>query len=372
MTKKTWNWEQEGWPNFAYKQSALEQRERVFLSQSGLSLGISKYISKQEKKEVTIQLLSNEAFKTSLIEGELLDRESLQSSIKRHFGYKTIISRNHPKESGITEMMMDLYHNHSTPLTHETLCQWHDMIMNGRRDIENIGQYRTHVEPMQIVSGHIGKTKVHFEAPPSSRVEEEMNHFIMWFNESASAGKSPLPSLIRAGIAHLYFVSIHPFEDGNGRIGRALVEKVLAQSLGRPTLIALSQVIQDNKKAYYMALEEQSTHNDIDEWLDYFSSIILEAQEYAINEIEFLVKKAKFYDRYKDQLNQRQQKVIARIFVHGSKGFAGGLSAKNYISITRTSPSTATRDLQYLVKKKIFTQTGRLKSTRYWLNVDNK
>ncbi len=367
--KNHWNWQKEDWPHFTYDASAIEEMEQTFLQQSGQSFGISKHISSAEKNDLIISLISNEALKTSEIEGEMLDRDSLQSSIKRHFGLKVPATPNHPAENGIAEMMIDLYNHYDAPLTHKILYSWHEMLMNGRRDIHDIGKYRTHDDPMQVVSGYHHKPTVHFEAPPSKDMMNEMEGFIQWFNESVPTGKMPLPPLARSAITHLYFVSIHPFEDGNGRIGRALVEKVLAQHLRQPSLIALSQIINDKKKTYYQALEKQNKHNELTSWLVYFADTILEAQQFTIDQMEFIIKKTKFFDEFRDQMNERQFKVINRMMREGIKGFAGGLSAKNYISISGTSASTATRDLHDLVDKKIFTQSGTKKSTRYWLSI---
>lgn len=367
--KIIWNWQQKDWPYFTYDSDNLSELEAEFLKKVGESFGIAKHLSSSEKRDVTIQMISNEALKTSEIEGEILDRESLQSLIKHHFGLKMPSTANHSGENGIAEMMIDLYHYYEVPLTHEILWTWHAMLMNGRRDLRDIGCYRTHREPMQVVSGYIHNPTVHFEAPPSQDVKREMDGFIEWFNGTVPGGNTPLSALLRSSIAHLYFESIHPFEDGNGRIGRALVEKILAQHLNHPTLIALSQIINDNRKAYYDVLGVQSKHNYINEWLQYFSNIILKAQQYTIDQMDFIIKKTKFFDRFKDQINNRQHKVITRMMSEGIKGFEGGLSAKNYMAITQTSASTATRDLQELVEKKILIQTGAFKGTRYWLHM---
>ena len=367
MQQKIWNWQQTDWPHFSYAADLLHEAESQFLVNAGLSFGIAKHITASEKQDIVVNLISNEAYKTSEIEGELLDRDSLQSSIKRHFGYDEKARYLHPRENGIAEMMIDLHHHFGAPLSHEILWSWHAMLMNGRRDLNVIGHYRTHEEPMQVVSGYVHQRKIHFEAPPSARMDSEMTVFIDWFNATSPSGKKALPALTRASITHLYFVSIHPFEDGNGRIARALVEKVLAQHLQQPTLIALSQIIQDNKKHYYAELEKQNKHNEIDGWLDYFTDVLLQAQAYTIKEMEFLIGKTKFFDHFKDKLNHRQQKVIARMFAEGTKGFIGGLSAKNYMTIARTSASTTTRDLQALVEMGALTKTGSRKSTRYYL-----
>jgi Fic family protein len=314
--------------------------------------------------------MSTEAINTSEIEGEILDRNSVQSSIRRNFGLATDNRRIPPAEQGIAQMMVDLYRTFNEPLSHSKLFAWHKMLTSGRRDLSDIGRYRTHAEPMRVVSGTVHKPDIHFEAPPSKEMTAQMERFIAWFNASATDAKNPLPALTRAGIAHLYFVCIHPFEDGNGRIGRAVSEIALAQSLGQPTLLALSHTIQSARKDYYRNLELSNKDLGITDWLQYFAQTILDAQKYSQRLIEFLIAKVHFYDRLRGQLNDRQDKAVTRMFVEGLEGFKGGLSAENYISITGTSRATTTRDLQDLVEKGALVRTGERRHTRYWLNID--
>jgi len=229
-----------------------------------------------------------------------------------------------------------------------------------------VGQWRSHEDPMQIVSGAMGREVVHFEAPPSKRVPAEMDRFINWFNKAQTSIKKPI---LVAAIAHLYFESIHPFEDGNGRIGRAIAEKALSQSIGRPVLFSLSKSIESDKKAYYDALQSAQRSNEISKWINYFVRTTLNAQVDAEQEIEFTLKKAKFFDQYKDQLNSRQQKVIRRMLDEGHTGFEGGMNARKYVSLTEASKATATRDLQDLVEKGIFNPVGGGRSTRYSINL---
>lgn len=240
--------------------------------------------------------------------------------------------------------------------------------MASDRRIETVGSYRTHTEPMQIVSGEPGLAEIHFEAPPSTRVPAEMDTFLSWFNDTAPSGKTPLPPLTRAGLAHLYFESIHPFEDGNGRIGRAISEKALAQSIGEPSLIALAYTVERHRKRYYEMLEASSMNTTITDWLVYFANTILDAQRTTLARVDFSVAKAKFYERFRDQFNKRQEKVIGRMFREGVYGFKGGLSAENYLAITKTSRATATRDLRDLVARGALKRTGELRHTRYFLN----
>jgi len=370
MDQMKWNWQQPDWPNFTYNSKSLENLERDFTKQAGVSLGATKHLTNTDQQDLIIELVVDEALKTSEIEGEILNRESLQSSVRREFGL-THHGRTSPAEEGIAEMMKDLYTNYAQPLTKDILCNWHEMLMSGRRNLE-IGNYRTHKEAMQVVSGRFDKPNIHFEAPPSSEVQNEMKHFIEWFNKTAPGGKEPLPPLTRAGIAHLHFVSIHPFEDGNGRIGRAIVEKSLSQNMNHPILTALSTTISENKKDYYHSLESQNKRNDISQWLGYFSKAIIVSQNNTIEKVDFLIKKTKFFDNHKDNLNPRQLKVVTRLLKEGSKGFAGGLSAKNYMSIAKSPVATTTRDLNDLVSKGIMRKTGQFKSTRYTLELPNE
>jgi len=365
-----WNWQQKEWPEFAYDPAPLKALEDRFLLESGLLLGAYAHFDASDKMELTVDLISNEALKSSEIEGELLDRDSLQSSIRRHFGLPADHRRIPPAEQGMAEMMLALYRDFARPLTHETLFDWHARLMTGRRNLNDIGCYRTSGEPMQVVSGSMHNPRVHFEAPPSEAVPREMDAFVAWFNDSAPDGGSPLPALTRAGIAHFHFVSIHPFEDGNGRIARALSEKALAQSLKQPTLIALSQIIENNKKEYYAQLNRHNHSLHITSWLRYFAETILAANDYSRKLINFLLAKARLYERLRGKLNARQEKALNRMFEEGLAGFKGGLSAENYIRITGTSRATATRDLQHLFDIGALTRTGTLKSTRYWLNLD--
>ncbi len=266
-----WNWQQSDWPNFAYDSKALEPLERQFLLQSGEFVGAFRHVGADDQETLKIELISDEAVKTSEIEGEILDRASVQSSLRHQFGLGAEGPDVKPAERGISMMMVDLFRSYAAPLRHETMFDWHAMLLGADRAIKVIGAYRTDAAPMQVVSGPDYRRVVHFEAPPSGRVPAEMERFIAWFNDTAPRAGRPLPALTRAGIAHLYFVCIHPFEDGNGRIGRALAEKSLAQSLGHPSLIALAYTIERKRKDYYAALERSNKDNEITEWLTYFA-----------------------------------------------------------------------------------------------------
>lgn len=364
-----WSWQQKEWPEFCYDAARFKGQEDMFLLEAGKLLGAFSHFNEQNKVELTIELISNEAAKSSEIEGEILNRDSLQSSIRGHFGLLTDKQRIPLAEQGMADMMIDLYQHFEQQLNHDTLFQWHDKLMLGRRDLHDVGCYRTGEEPMQVVSGAIYNPKVHFEAPPASKLADEMGAFIDWFNTTAPDSSQPMPALMRAGLAHLYFVTIHPFEDGNGRIARVLSEKALAQNLKQPTLIALSHVIEKHKKDYYTQLNQHNRTLHINAWLSYFANTVLDAIGYSQLLVDFLIGKAKLYDRVRGQINGRQEKALSRMFKEGIEGFKSGLSAENYIRITQTSRATATRDLQKLLELGVLTRTGTLKSTRYWLEL---
>ncbi|MGB5599669.1 MAG: Fic family protein [Thiothrix litoralis] len=364
-----WNWQQPDWPNFSFDPLKLMPLETAFAHESGLLLGAFTHLTEADRTQLKVEMVSNEAMQTSAIEGEYLNRESVQSSIRRQFGLQTDRRQVTPAEYGIAEMMVNLYTHFQQPLSHQTLFEWHSMLLNGRRDVQMIGAYRTHPEVMQVVSGRLDNPNVHFEAPPSEAVTAEMAAFVDWFNRTETNAAGALPPLIRAGIAHLYFVSIHPFEDGNGRIARALAEKSLAQGLRQPTLIALSHTIEQHKKAYYAELECANKDNDIQRWLMYFAETVLTAVRYSNQQVEFLMGKTRLYDQVRGKLNPRQEKVVARLFAEGIGGFHGGMSAKNYISLTHASRATVTRDLQELVALGVLHKTGELRYARYYLNL---
>ena len=358
-----WNWQQDDWPHFRYDLNMTRELEKEFLLSSGEMFGAFSHLGDDDQNQLRIQLLSDEALLTSKIEGEILDRDSLQSSLQRQFEIKALPRKISAAEQGVSQLLVDIHQNYAAKLTQKRLMNWHEALMQGRSDLR-VGAYRKGCDAMQIVSGPIHQPTVHYEAPPSARLPLEMRQFLSWFDDSLKS----LPALARSAIAHLYFESLHPFEDGNGRIGRALSELSLSQSLQQPLLVSLSQTIEANRKHYYEQLARSSRSNEIGDWLLYFSETILQAQKLSIQKVHFLVSKTKFLDRFGKQLNPRQEKAVLRIFREGLDGFEGGLSSANYRSITAASPATATRDLQQLVTIGAFLNTGELKHTRYHIN----
>ena len=358
-----WNWKLANWPKFEFDPERISHLERQFLLSVGSASAYLKTIDSQEYHRFIIEILSLEGIESSRIEGEILDRESLQSSIKQHFGLSTLQKLAADKEAGMAQLLCDVYESYDAPLTHEMLWRWHEMLFKGASHIAECGKYRTHIEPMQIVSSRYDVPRVFFEAPPSARVLHEMTVFVNWFNSTQGS------VLARAAIAHVYFKSIHPFEDGNGRIGRSLAEKSLSHGVGRPVLIAISKMLEKRKKEYYSALEKCNRTLEIQDWVEFFSSVVIEAHEESMELLHFLIKKSKMLHALSNQINPRQMKVLLRVFAEGPQGFQGGLSAKNYIAIAKTTRATATRDLADLVEKGALVQSGALRHTRYRLNL---
>ena len=364
-----WNWQQSDWPGFQWNEKSLAKAEAAFLRGAGVLVGSAKHLDDDTRQQLLVDAMSVEAVTTSEIEGEMLNRASVQSSIQRQLGLLSDRRKVQPAEQGISELMVTLYRGVDEVLTEDHLFSWHRMIVAGRGDLRDVGRYRTSDEPMQVVSGASYAPKIHFEAPPSSRVRKEMARFVEWFNRTAPGTDSALPALTRAGVAHLFFESIHPFEDGNGRIGRAIAEKALVQGFGQPVIVALARSILAHHADYYRALEEANKTNEVTRWLRWFSGIALEAQYRTFAQIDFVIHKTKMLDSLKGRINARQEKVLLRMFREGPEGFEGGMSAKKYSTIAETPPATTTRDLAGLVEAGALVRSGELKHTRYVLNI---
>jgi Fic family protein len=367
-----YNWEQADWPYFTYSLEGLESAVVSFAEKTGHATGILKALPEEIQMEAIIELMVVEAIKTSEIEGEFLSRKDVLSSIRRNLGLVTDTEYLKDKKAeGVGKLMTDVRQTFSEKLTEETLFGWHRMLFPGDKNLR-IGAWRDHEEPMQVISGAMGKLTVHFEAPPSIRVPVEMERFINWFNETTVGGSKEIKNApLRSAIAHLFFETIHPFEDGNGRIGRAIAEKALSQGIGKPVMLSLSRTIEANKNEYYDSLQAAQRSNEITPWVNYFVKTVLSAQTEAEEQIDFTLKKVKFYDRFKNTLSERHLKVVARMLEEGIKGFKGGMNANKYASLTKVSKATATRDLQELIGVNAFKLIGdgRGRSTSYEVNL---
>ena len=367
-----WIWQRPDWPTFSFDASRLASAVTEFRCRAEALAGAVSRLAVDDRWEALVDLLVSEAIKTSAIEGEQLDRASVRSSIKAYIGLtpKDTLSRD-PRADGIAALMVSVRDNVARPLDAALLGTWQTMVIPERPShaLER-GVFRRGDAPMLIVSGYIGKQRVHYEAPPSSQVPQEMARFLAWYNATDPAiNKNPLPGPLRAGIAHLWFESIHPFDDGNGRVGRAIADHAIAQDLGYPPLSSLATCIEADKKTYYALLERsQRAGLQIDDWLTWFVATVLKAQDIARTQIDFVVEKARYFDRFRDRLNARHQKAIARMFAAGPAGFEGGMTAGKYIGITGCSKATATRDLATLVQMgALISLPGGGRSARYGL-----
>lgn len=377
-----YSWQHPDWPDFTYDDTQFRDVLYQYALEAGRLSGGMGQLQDRLQYEAYVDLMVSEAINTSEIEGERLDREDVRSSIKNFLGLSNPPVRVvDPRAEGIAALMVDVRKTFSTQLTKDKLFHWHQLVIpvqnNGLLHQIQVGQWRTSEEPMQVVSGPIGYEKVHYEAPPSRLVEAEMTCFLQWYNDSSPMNpdrKEMLPGPVRSAVAHLWFESIHPFDDGNGRVGRAIAEQALAQDLGRPPLLSLSTALERDKKAYYEGLHKASEPNlDITPWVNWFCETVLKAQQVAVQNVDYVLKKAKFWDQHeRSGLNDRQVKVINKVFRAGPEGFEHGVSAKKYIGMTGCSKATATRDLTDLVEKGcLYRLEGGGRNARYALNLED-
>lgn len=366
-----YNWQHNNWPQFHYQIDEWMPEFLQYEQRCGQLQGLFQGIPESERDQFLIELMVTEAVKTSEIEGEYPQRSDVMSSIRRNLGL------NHAPDEvkdqvakGVANLAQRVRETWQQPLTEQELFHWHGLLLGYRAKQITVAGWRRHSEPMQIVSGPVGKQKIHFEAPPSSQVGQEMKGFFEWLARTASTGSQPIASApLRAGIAHLYFESIHPFEDGNGRIGRAIVEVLLAQGLGAPIPFSLSLQIEAQRKDYYQALKDAQSDLDISGWLQYFIHTLLAAQNRAAELLEFTLAKARYLDCYRPQINARQEKALLRMLAEGTAGFEGGMNARKYCAITGSATATATRDLAKLATLGAIQRIGGGRSTRYELQL---
>jgi Fic family protein len=356
-----YNWQYKNWPEFTFDSSSIDNALMKFMLKAGELKGIISALPEDISTETIIQIMVSEAIKTSEIEGEIINRIDVMSSIRKNLGLPISKEPKDKNAIGLSQLIIDVRNTFRQPLTESKILEWHKLLMGNNHRI-NAGQWRKGTEPMQVISGSASNPKVHFEAPPSKNISKEMKRFIEWYNKSEIS--SPI---IKAAVAHLYFESIHPFEDGNGRIGRAIAEKALSQGFDHPIMFSISKSIEENRSAYYIALQNAQQKLDLTKWIQWFASIIIFAQDDAEKTIQFTVKKVKFFDKYDKDFNERQRKVINRILEEGFNGFKGGMNVKKYISITGTSKATATRDLQELTEMKVFLMNGAGRASSYQL-----
>ncbi|MCY4265899.1 MAG: Fic family protein [Gammaproteobacteria bacterium] len=363
-----WIHENPGWNNFTWDSRVLAKRLAETRYRQGRLFGQLQEIGYELKHEANLATLTNDVVNTSAIEGENLDTGEVRSSIARRLGLDTT---NHIPASqeveAIVEITLDAIQNFIQPMTKDRLCNWHAILFpSGRSGMQRItvGHWRTVSSgPMQVVSGPAGRETVHFEAPAADRLETEMQAFLDWFNKEEN-----LDPVLKAGIAHFWFVTIHPFEDGNGRIARAIGDMMLTRAdRSQNRFYSLSSQIQSEREEYYRQLEsQQRASSDITPWLYWF----LECLSRAITRTESTLSKVLFNKHLWDiinrkPINSRQRKIITRMLGDNFKGF---MSTSKYAKLVKCSPDTALRDIQDLQSRGILIlNPGRGRSTSYRL-----
>jgi len=375
--ESTWVWQSRSWPNFHYDEQALAAPiARARLAQGRL-LGKAEAVGAQGFAGALHELWTGEAVATAEIEGEKLNVDAVRSSVARRLGIASSFTAAVPRQvEGLLDVMEDAAARWDSALTEERLCTWQAALFptgySGLRRIE-VGRFRSHSEPMQIVSGPIGHETVHYEAPPSAAVRAEMRSFIDWFNSTrqiTAGGRAD--GLVRAGLAHLWFETIHPFEDGNGRIGRAALDMALAQDarLGH-RLHGLSQEFRDRQSEYYDRLNSaQRGTGDATSWLLWLVEAFEASCARGAALIDESVTRARFWNEHREvALTKRQRKALNRMLEAGPGRFEGGMTARKYAALTKTSGPTATRELVDLVQKALLVARGEGRSRRYELTL---
>lgn len=348
-----WIWQHSDWPDFVWDKSALSTYLTSARHQQGKLLGIIRVINEDTSTQLDVKTLTEQAIDTSAIEGEHLNRDSVRSSIANRLGLEQAGISTQPDRyiEGLLDMLLDATANYSKPLSLERLCGWHAALFpTGYSGIQKITVAALRKPgPMKIVSGRPGKEKIHYEAPPADALKKNIKTFLKWFN-----GHNEIDGLVRAGVAHLWFELLHPFDDGNGRIGRAIIDLALAQDEKLSSrYYSLSSAIMRDRKNYYAKLEEACRGElDITPWLIWFLSCLEQAVTAAIETIDDINLKSQFWETHaKTPLNERQIKVLNRLLEEGRMGFEGGMTTRKYVGITKTSRATAYRELHDLVEK---------------------
>lgn len=371
---RSWNWLRADWPDFVCDEAAVSADLAQAYRLHGVMEGKAAAIGFTGTSDVALDSMADEVLTTAAIEGERLSLDAVRSSVMRRMGLKAAgpIDRT---VDGLVAVVHDATTASGTPLDEDRLCRWQSALFpGGTSGLQRIavGRYRDHEDPMQIISGLPGREVVHYEAPPSADVPRHMARFINWFNDTAPGGAIRVDGLARAAIAHLWFESIHPFEDGNGRIGRALVDMAVAQHLSTPVrLFSLSRQLLERRADYYDQLNRcQRGGMDVTGWVQWFVQQCAAAYSAASTTMDEALVKRRFAEQHGVAgLPERQRKVLQRLLDDGDGGFVGGLNAEKYMKMTGASKATATRDLAEMVKRGQLWTTGAGKALRYYVNV---
>ena len=372
---QNWIWQTTAWPPLGFHAGTVGGVLSRARSELGKLLGKAEAVGAADLSLTERDIWTHDALATSAIEGEVLNLEAVRSSVARRLGIATAftaaVSRN---VEGLLDVMEDAANKWDTDLTKDRLCAWHAALFPPEqitmRPIDS-GKFRSHKEPMQIVSGPIGHEKVHYEAPPSSELPAQMSHFIDWFNKSRT--DNTIDGLVRAALAHLWFESIHPFEDGNGRIGRAIMDMALSQDVGRAfRLHGLSVELRRQQGNYYNALNRvQRVEDEPTAWIIWLLGTFRSSCQVSSSLVDEALDRARFWSRHKSvDLNERQRKVLNKMLEAGPGRFIGGMTPRKLQSIANAAGATATRDLKELVEKGLMVRRGAGRSTHYELALD--
>jgi len=355
------------WPNFNWDDQLLTEKLGRVNYTMGMIMGQMSAAGFKQKEEAILKTLTLDVTKSSAIEGELLNAEKVRSSIARRLGIEVAgMVPSDRQTDGVVEMMLDATQNFNLPLTAERLYGWHSSLFpSGRSGLQKIkvGDWRNdEIGPMQVVSGSMGREKVHYQAPDAKLLPEEMAAFLEWFNNGQN-----LDPVLQAGIAHLWFVTIHPFDDGNGRITRAITDMQLARADRSPNrFYSMSAQIERERNAYYDIVEyTQKGTLDITEWLLWFLTCLGQAMDSTMDVLEKVSMRTDFWDKHRDtDLNARQKKMVDTLL----DDFYGTLNVSKWAKITKSSTDTALRDIRDLMSKGILTQNeGGGRNTSYSL-----
>jgi Fic family protein len=364
-------WEQKNWPDLTWDNGALAAMLGQVSRDQGRLLGRMQDLGFELRREAQLSTLTEDVVRSSEIEGEKLDSDQVRSSIARRLGMEVggPIAADREVE-GVVELMLDATTNYAQPLTADRLFGWHAALFpTARSGLHKIivGDWRTDSDgPMQVVSGPIGRRKVHYEAPPAARVRKAMKRFLTWFEAPGD-----IDPLFVAGLAHLWFVTIHPFDDGNGRIARAIADMALARSEGSPQrFYSMSAQIRRERSDYYIMLERtQKGDLDVTSWQEWFLSCLRRAIEGSRDTLSSVLTKARFWERFAQQsLNERQVEVLNRLL----DNFEGKLTTSKWAKLTKSSQDTAYRDILELVERGVLRKdSGGGRSTSYSLALDD-
>ena len=363
----TWIWQSRRWPDFSHDTAALAPVLAAARRAQGEVIGLARALGIEEARNAEAAIWSSESLATAAIEGENLDLEGVRSSVARRLGLVDGPASGQRAVEGLLDMMQDAALHWRRALTLKRLCAWQAALFpTGYSGLQRIvvGRLRRGAEPMQIVSGRIDRPKVHYVAPPAARLPAEMKLFLGWFNGE----RNTMDGIARAGVAHLWFEILHPFDDGNGRVGRAIVDLALAQHLqSHPRMVSLSTELSARRNEYYAQLHAASLEGaSITRWLMWFCDCVHKACERSGAVMDASLVKARFWNAHSDKaLSAAQRKVINRLLEAGPRGFVGGLTTRKYCSMTSVSRATAYRDLAALQRYGLLASSGRGKATRY-------